>query len=134
MTRAAELPPDSSLLLMLMVDALSEHQGPDAAAEDARLRQQWLASEGLEQARVLAAVARDSADRPPPRADGGPAGEYARWLHRRAQVLADPTPPPVPNTGAALGAALLLLDCVRGGRDRPGHTGPAPQEEGCEGK
>ena len=123
MTRPTEHPPDSVLLLGLLVDALGEHPHPEDGAGDPGLRAQWTAAGPEEQRRVLAAVAREAASHPAPEVPT-PAGELARWLHARGRVRADPTPPAVPNSRAALAAALILLDLVRGGRDRPGHTGP----------
>ena len=127
MTRAAP-PPDSVLLLGLLVDALGEHPHPEDGAGDPGLRAQWTAAGPEEQRRVLAAVAREAASHPAPEVPT-PAGELARWLHARGRVRADPTPPAVPNSRAALGTALILLDLVRGGRDRPGHTRPTPHTE-----
>ena len=121
-------PPDSVLLLALLADALGDHPVPEDGAGDPELHAQWTAAGPEEQRRVLATVAREAANRPAPEVPT-PAGELARWLHARARVRADPTPPAVPNSRAALAAALILLDLVREGRDRPGHTGPPPHTE-----
>lgn len=122
MTRVADRPPDSILLIALMVDALGEHPTPEAAAEDTTLRGQWADSGEVHQRRVLVAVARDSRDKPPP-PGGSRVQGYVRWLQTTATAEPDGEPelgPTIPETPVALASAMILLDLVRDGRDRPG--------------